>query len=199
MKLPRTSSDRLTIGDTVHLIAILSAASFAISGVTHFLIFTRQYRFNYFAVASPSDIVIGGFVTFTMISIYAVLVAVVLSLGIRLIALLDKTLTPPALTFRNALRLMAIGGVIATANAWYQSIWGDAWPDAGTGLVVASDADIRAECQGADVAWVGSHAAIVACMDGVRIFRDLAALPMVPWLDQFEAEGMKHRIEDDGG
>ncbi|WP_295217305.1 hypothetical protein [uncultured Brevundimonas sp.] len=185
----------LSLGDVVSLIAILSAASFVISGVTHYMIFKRTFRFNYFSIASPSDIAVGGFVTFTFIGAMTLFFALVIAGGLAVIARIGGR--RPAKAFTSArwwLKLMTLSAVLSTGYWWGQTIWGNQWPDLGTSLVVSQDSDVRQDCKGGDVGWAGSQAIVVACQDGFRVLRDFEKIQMIPWLDQLEADERQSAI-----
>lgn len=190
-----TRNNGLSLSDVVSLIAILSAASFVISGATHFMIFQRFYRFNYFSIASPSDIAVGGFVTFTAIGVLTLAVVAALLLVIGVLARLKQLRPLPGfMSVKWWLGVMTFCAVFATGYVWFQTIWGDQWPDLGTGLVVSRDSDVREPCKGGDVGWAGSQAVVVVCQDGFRVLRDFEKVQMIPWLDQLEADQRQSKV-----
>lgn len=180
--------------------SIATAACFGASALTHGIMFWAAWRVSYFMVASPTDVIMGGFPVFVLLlSIFAIAYPICqvlmrgLNLGMSglLLALRLRETPLPFMREDNrtvfifALSAAVLGAVpigLRGFGGWSQSLWTlrDERVERpyiyDTGLRVATESNLAKECIGADVVWMGSGSAVLACAPGIRLIHKLDPL-----------------------
>jgi hypothetical protein len=184
-----------------------TAGVFAISALSNGFLFWAAWRASYFMIASPTDVVMGGFSLFPKFVMSFVAALVVLAATQWAVERVARGLDPDPRVRRSVEELVSeareerlislyVVLAVALAGTLFLSLWGAdgffksgwrlvahrvAWPAVyHTGLRVAPESKLDARCHGVDVQWLGSSAAILNCGQGVRIIHDLEGLVTEP-------------------
>lgn len=184
----------------IKICSIATAACFGASALTHGIMFWAAWRVSYFMIASPTDVVMGGFPVFVLLLwIFAIAYPLLQMLmrGLSLLvsaSLLHLRIIDAPLQFmpednRTAFTIALCAAILGAVpiglwggNFWHKSLWSLARERVErpyiykTGLRVAKGSNLAENCIGADVAWLGSSSAVLACTQGIRLIHKLDPL-----------------------
>lgn len=183
---PRAS---ISLSDIAAAVTILSAFAFFVSAVIQALIIYRYFKVNFFALASPADVVMGGFIVFAFSGFITFLLWGVL-LAVSLIeakfGIAHDVLQSPYARAKKAFQLGVVAVIVASFALAVSAARGDVVPFVGTGLHTGRSPELPMPCREKTVAWLGSDFAIVACDDRFLVSKDMDALGMTT--DYFPAD-----------
>ncbi|MDR6625014.1 hypothetical protein [Caulobacter segnis] len=180
--------------------SVATAGLFALSAVTNGIFFWAAWRVNYFMVANPADVVMGGFtilrhVAWIFIPAYLVMwlcrwavehFADRLNLRDSRIRTLEEIRAEAA---EERLIMLYSALLMTLFISFSYSLYGlSDWNKSGwrllshrvhqpkvylSGLRVAQESKLDNQCLGSDILWLGSSSAIIDCSHGVRVIHKL--------------------------
>ncbi|WP_029417368.1 hypothetical protein [Brevundimonas bacteroides] len=177
MPEPAEPKRKITLLWVVESLSTASGIAFLASAIAHATAFYMTWGLNYFAVASPTDVVMGAFNPLLMVlgpALAILLIAASIAVTTNVVrqgpaAAFDGVFQSTIGLF-TPLRLLALGLVALAAVAVFSDVF---VPRPGrppswlyTGLI--ADAP---DCPGARVQWLGSQSAILDCRGQARIER----------------------------
>ncbi|KPF82172.1 hypothetical protein IP78_04410 [Brevundimonas sp. AAP58] len=177
MPEPAETKRKITLLWVVESLSTASGIAFLASAIAHATAFHMTWGLNYFAVASPTDVVMGAFnpllmvlgpaLAILMIAVVATVIMNVVRQGPRAAfdGIFQRTVglfTPLRLL---GLSLVALAAVVAFSDVFVPR---PGRPPSWLYTGLAADAP---ECPGAPVQWLGSQSAILDCGGSVRIER----------------------------
>lgn len=186
----------------IELFSVVTGGAFVFSALTNAIMFFGRWNINYFSVASPSDVVMSGFLVFTgFISFFVFLF--IISLIFTIVWYVITTLSQEnskihpikripsvvsstsrvameamiSATGAKAFALMLFIGILGYSSiAWSRAITSMFWNETGLNVI---DQPGDNSCDGAHVLWLGSSSAVLECKDGVRVIHNLDGLETV--------------------
>jgi hypothetical protein len=174
LDLPRGKTTLLWV---VEILSTASGLAFLASAIAHATAFHFTWGLNYFAVASPTDVVMGAFNPLLMVLgpafvlfIAAAMVRVIINIrqgGWRsaFIEVLERTPT-----LFTPLRLLGIGLVMLAAVMVFSDVFVPRPGRPPSWLYTGLSAEAPG-CPAGPVRWLGSQSALVVCNGEVRIER----------------------------
>lgn len=177
------------------VVGVSTGVAFVLSGLGNGIVFAALWRLNYFAIASPSDIIMSGFLLGLMLALFLAVAGVVF-LTIRM---LKRWLADPAqpappvkrlgLTEIGWLILSAWIGIDLAQDALFTTVQSiepaptnaplvgeteaadaDPWRFGyATGLRLAPNDSTGDDCWAAPVIWMGTDRVLLACSSGNRL------------------------------
>lgn len=184
----------------IKICSVATAASFGASALANGMIFWAGWRINYFMIASPTDVVMGGFAIVAQLPWLFAAAFILLNVGMRVFAWLLSTLLLSWQIIETRWRvspedngllfwlsmMLAITTAVPVSlwgfHGWDRSLWSlrDARVQSPfvyrTGLRVASESTLSRGCVGRPILWMGTNAAVLDCQQGVRVIHKLDPL-----------------------
>lgn len=174
LDLPRGKTTLLWV---VEILSTASGLAFLASAIAHATAFHFAWGLNYFAVASPTDVVMGAFNPLLMVLGPAALLFLA-ALAIRIVinirqggwrsAFVEVVERTP--TLFTPLRLLGIGLVMLAAVMVFSDVFVPRPGRPPSWLYTGLTADVPG-CAGGRVRWLGSQSAIIVCNGDTRIER----------------------------
>ncbi|MBI1687054.1 hypothetical protein [Caulobacter hibisci] len=187
--------------------SLATAAIFGLSALINGFLFWAAWRLNFYVIAGPTDVVMGGFAIFWQVACAFALAYIGMGLFRWMLEQLCRrwqTESPRRQTFAERMAEIeqdrrinfCITMLVALATSFFYLIWGSAGISKSgwrllnhrspppqvytTGLRVAAESAIDERCHGGDVLWLGSASAILDCQQGVRVFHNIDDLVTEP-------------------
>lgn len=177
MSQPAEAKRKISLLWVVESLSTASGIAFLASAIAHATAFYMTWGLNYFAVASPTDVVMGAFnpllmvlgpaLTILLVGTAATIVTNVVREGPK--AALDGVIERTVRLF-TPLRLLALGFLALCVVAAFSEVFVPRPGRAPSWLYTGLTADTP-DCRGARVQWLGSQSAILDCQGEVRIER----------------------------
>lgn len=164
-------------------IGVLTSACFIVSAAWNAIAFWREWDISYFAIATPADVIMGGFPV-----VFGMVVAAALSCLAFLLAnprtwrvLLRREAKGSSPVSRPVFARILIASFLMSAVTQFGFVMMADGPVSGwTGLFTNPDARaLPANCRGRPVRWSGSEAALIQCDDHIRVVRDFDGIALL--------------------
>jgi hypothetical protein len=177
MAHPDVPRGRTTLLWVVESLSTASGLAFLASAIAHATAFQITWGLNYFAVASPTDVVMGAFNPLLLvlgpallIFVIAAMVTIALNIGREgwrsaFVGVVERT---PSLF--SPFRLLGLSLVLLAGVMMFSDVFipGPGRPPSWLYTGLTADGP---NCGGARVHWLGSQSALIACGDDVHVER----------------------------
>jgi hypothetical protein len=177
MPEPSEPKRKITLLWVVESLSTASGIAFLASAIAHATAFYMTWGLNYFAVASPTDVVMGAFNPLLMVlgpAVAILLIAALITVTMNVLRHGSRAAFEGAFerTFGlfTPLRLLALSLVALAAVVAFSEVFIPRPGRPPSWLYTGLTADAPS-CPGARVQWLGSQSAILDCWGEVRIER----------------------------